>query len=132
MKAKHNTDNKGHLYCHIFCNLLLHPRQICNSLYRDRASASYKTLYTLTCYLLASSFVPRHSYNSSGFIPGRQKMRHASFIPAGTRTLPRFGFTAPASIRSATQTPFIAGPLGQIPTQSLVDNNAQHNKKIVP
>ena len=52
---------------------LLHPRQISNSLYRNRASASYKTLYTLTCYLLAINFVPlllvslardaaRHSY----------------------------------------------------------------------
>ena len=38
-------------------------------------------------------------------------MRHASFIPAGARTLPRFGFPAPAFIHSATQTPFIAGPL---------------------
>jgi len=41
-------------------------------------------------------------------------MRHASFIPAGIKTLPRFGFPAPACIHSATQTPFIAGPLAQI------------------
>jgi hypothetical protein len=39
-------------------------------------------------------------------------MRHASFILVGTRTLPRLGFSAPASIHLATQTPFIAGPLG--------------------
>jgi len=38
-------------------------------------------------------------------------MRHASFIPAGTKSLPRFDRTAPASIHSPTQTPFIAGPL---------------------
>jgi hypothetical protein len=31
-----NTDNKGHLICHIFCNLLLLPRQICNT---DTATA---------------------------------------------------------------------------------------------
>jgi hypothetical protein len=30
---------------------------------------------------------------------------------AGTGTLPRFSFTAPAFTRSATLTPFIAGPL---------------------
>jgi hypothetical protein len=41
-------------------------------------------------------------------------MRHASFIPAGKRTLPRDSFPAPASIYSATQTPFIAGPLAAI------------------
>jgi hypothetical protein len=27
-KPKHNTDNKGKLYCHGFCKPLLHPRQI--------------------------------------------------------------------------------------------------------
>jgi len=32
----HNTDNKGHLYCHIFCNLHLHPRKIYNA---DTATA---------------------------------------------------------------------------------------------
>ena len=75
----------------------------------DRASASYKTLYTLTCDLLTIKLVPRHSYNSIGFVPvpiaiDRKKMRHTSFIPAGTRTLPRFGFPAPACIHSATLT----------------------------
>jgi hypothetical protein len=40
-----------------------------------------------------------------------QKARRASFIPAGAWTLPRFGDTALAFIRSATQTHFIAGPL---------------------
>jgi len=57
-------------------------------------------------------------------------MRHASFIPAGTRTLPRFSFPAPAYIRSATQTPFIAGPLGFIagdPTACLLKKN-YHDK----
>ena len=38
------------------------------------------------------------------FVPGRQKPRRASLIPAGTRTLPRFGFPAPACIHSATLT----------------------------
>jgi len=42
---------------------------------------------------------------------GWQKPRHASLIAAGAGTLPRFGFTAPTSIRSATFTAFIAGPL---------------------
>jgi hypothetical protein len=106
-----NTDNKGHLICHIFCNLFLLSRQICNSLYRDHSSAFNKTLCTLTCDLLAIKFVPRHSYSSTSFLPGRQKMRHASFIPAGIRTLPRFGISTPVSIHLATQTPFIAGPL---------------------
>ena len=57
---------------------------------------------------------------------GQQKPRHASLLPAGAGTLPRFGFTAPAFTparttevvqsggRSATLTPFIAGPLPQI------------------
>jgi hypothetical protein len=39
---------------------------------------------------------------------------HASLISSGAGTLPRFDFTAPASIRSATQPPFIAGPLAVI------------------
>jgi hypothetical protein len=41
---------------------------------------------------------------------------------AGTGTLTRFGFAAPAFTRSATLTPFIAGPLGGIaltPRQTL-------------
>jgi len=54
---------------------------------------------------------------------GQQKPRHASLLPAGAGTLPRFGFTAPAFTparmtevvksggRSATLTPFIAAPL---------------------
>jgi len=42
---------------------------------------------------------------------GWQKPRHASLFPAGAGTLLRFGFTAPAFTRSATLTPFIAGPL---------------------
>jgi hypothetical protein len=47
-----------------FLLLLLHPRQICNGLYRDRASVLNKTLYTLTFNLLPIKLVPRHSYNS--------------------------------------------------------------------
>jgi hypothetical protein len=46
-----------------FLLLLLLPRQICNSLYRDRSSARNKTLYTLTCNLLPTSLVLRHSYS---------------------------------------------------------------------
>jgi hypothetical protein len=52
-----------------FLLLLLLPRQICNSLYRDRASTRNKTLYTLTCYLLPISIVPRHSYSSQNLYP---------------------------------------------------------------
>jgi hypothetical protein len=50
---------------------------------------------------------------------GRQKPRHASLFQVGAGTLPRFGFTAPAFIRSATLTPFIAGPLGVIGLSTL-------------
>ena len=39
---------------------------------------------------------------------------HASLISAGAGTLPRFRYTAPVFIRSATQPPFIAGPLATI------------------
>jgi hypothetical protein len=88
-----NTDNKGHLICHIFCNLRLLPRQIRNSLYRARASAFYKALCTLTCDQFAIKFVPRHSYNSIKLVLGRQKMRHASLNYGCTGTLPRFGFS---------------------------------------
>jgi len=52
-----------------FLLLFLHPRQICNNLYRDRASTRNKTLYTLTCYLLPISIVPRHSYNLQNLYP---------------------------------------------------------------
>jgi hypothetical protein len=38
---------------------------------------------------------------------------------AGAGTLPRFGDTAPASTHSATQTPFIAGPLQVIAQKNL-------------
>ena len=58
------------MICHIFCNLLLPPRQICNNLYRDRASDLNKTLCTLTCNLLTIKLVPRHSYNSISIVPG--------------------------------------------------------------
>jgi len=51
----------------LFSLLLL--RQICNFLYRDRASTRNKTLCTLTCYLLPINLVPRHSYNSQNLYP---------------------------------------------------------------
>jgi hypothetical protein len=94
----HNTDNMGKLFVTLFAFLpagrqvLLHSRQICNSLYRDRASARNKSLCTLTCNLLPINLVPRHSYNSTNFVPGLQKMRHASFIKAGTRLYFYSGF----------------------------------------
>src|SRR4030042_2370712 len=53
--------------------VLLHLRQICNGLYRDRASARNKTLYTLTCYQLPINLVPRHSYSSQNLYPDGKK-----------------------------------------------------------
>jgi hypothetical protein len=84
---KPNTDNKGKLFVTLFAFLPagrqvpLHSRQICNSLYHDRASTYLKALYTLTCSLLAINFVLRHSYSSTNFVPGRQKMRHTFLAP---------------------------------------------------
>ena len=49
--------------------VLLHPWQICNCVYRDRTSARHKDLCTLTCYLLPINFVPRHSYISQNLYP---------------------------------------------------------------
>jgi hypothetical protein len=106
------------LICHIFCNQILLFITGPKTLSRDHSIASYKTPCALTCDLLSINIVPRHSYNSTNFVPGRQKMRHASFIPVGKGTLTRCSNTAPTSIHSATQTPFIAGPLGlrEVPT----------------
>ena len=87
------------------------PYKMTNNLIPRSHLYSLKTLYSLIYSQLPIKHVPRHSYNLVNFVPGRQKMRHASFIPTGTGTLPRYGFSAPASIHSATQTPFIAGPL---------------------
>jgi hypothetical protein len=61
-----------------FLLLLLHQRQISNSLYRDRASARNKTLYTLTCNLPPISFVPRHSYSSQNLYLDGKKCAIAS------------------------------------------------------
>jgi len=41
IKPAYNTDNKGKLFVTLFA-LLLHLRQIRNSLYRDRASARHQ------------------------------------------------------------------------------------------
>jgi hypothetical protein len=38
-----------------------------------RAPAFYKTLCTLTCYLLAIKLVPRHSYTSASLYPDGKK-----------------------------------------------------------
>ena len=126
-----NTDNKVHLFVTLFaipaCRLpagrqgkqvFLLPRQICNALYRDRAAARNKTLYTLTYYLLPINFVPRHSYNSDKLYPNGKKCAMVCSFRLCARTLPRFEFSAhslpacrQAGIHSATPTNFIAGPL---------------------
>jgi hypothetical protein len=73
------------------------------SIYRDRKLINtLSTLYRDT----------RKAQSNS--VPGRQKARRASLLSAGTGTLHRFNFTAPAFIHSATFTHFIAGPLAQI------------------
>jgi len=79
----------------------------------------------MTCFLLTTNFVTRHSYTPVSLYPDCKNTRHASFITAGTRTLPRFGFCSPACILSATQTPHIAGPLGL--TRSRIDNPNKKN-----
>jgi hypothetical protein len=94
-----------------FLLLLLLPRQICNSLYRDCASTRNKTLYTLTCYLLPISIVPRHSYSSQNLY--QDGKNHA--VPS----LHRDSFLAKEPgpcpvLRQVTPTNFIAGPLGTI------------------
>jgi hypothetical protein len=43
------------------------------------------------------------------------------------RDVTRFGYTAPAFTRSATLTPFIAGPLGSIPHTDFTQLNSQAN-----
>jgi hypothetical protein len=55
-----------------FLLLPLLLRQICNNLYRDLASRRYKTMYTLTNYLLLINLVPRHSYRpQSMYLDGK-------------------------------------------------------------
>jgi len=61
ISATYNKDNKVNKLVTVFA-FAPAIRTDYNCRYRDRASVSYKTLYTLTCKLLASKFVPRHSY----------------------------------------------------------------------
>lgn len=61
ISATYNKDNKVNKLVTVFAFApAIKTDYKCR--YRDRASASYKTLYTLTCKLFASKFVPRHSY----------------------------------------------------------------------
>ena len=83
----------------------------------------------MTCYLLARNIVPRHSYNSQNFVPGRQKMRHASLIPAAPGLYPKAAFVLTTFTHSATPTNFIAGPLGGIPHTDFAQLNSQANSK---
>jgi hypothetical protein len=80
------------------CTATLHRCAFWKFLHHDSQPVTY---YTCTATLVYAR----------KFVPWRQKPRHASLIPAGARTLPRDSFSAPAFIRSATQTHFIAGPL---------------------
>jgi hypothetical protein len=48
------------------------------------------------------------------YLPITRTIKVIRLVTAGTGTLPRFSDTAPASIRSATLTPFIAGPSANI------------------
>ena len=75
---------------------------------------SFIKICKVTQYQSLSSFVPRHSYRpESLYHDAKNRAMLRSFrLVAGT--LPRFRDTAPAFIRSATQTPFIAGPLANI------------------
>lgn len=59
-----------------FLLVLLLPWDICNNLYRDRASDCNKTSYNLTHALLPFNIVPRHAYYSKNSLPGFQKSRH--------------------------------------------------------
>ena len=60
MLRKPNTDNKGKLFVTVFA-FAPAPMTDLQCRYRDPASASYKTLYSLTSNLLSINFVPRHS-----------------------------------------------------------------------
>jgi len=59
--ATYNKDNKVNKLVTVFA---LDPaiKTNCKCWYRDRANASYKTLYTLTCNLLTIIIIPRNSY----------------------------------------------------------------------
>ena len=69
-----NTDNKGHLFVTFFANYSCTQDRFVMPVPRPR-QCFLKTLYTLTCDLLSIKLVPRHSYNSTKFVPGREKMR---------------------------------------------------------
>jgi hypothetical protein len=64
--------------------------------------------------LLSISLVPRHSFKPESLYLDLQKLRRASLITASETFCPDSGLYCPASIRSATFTYFIAGPLGCI------------------
>ena len=79
--ATYNKDNKVNKLVTVFAFVPAIMTNY-NCRYRDRSSASLKTLYTLTYYLLPTSIVPRNPYNYINFVPGRQKPRHASLLSA--------------------------------------------------
>ena len=65
----------------------------------------------VTQYYSFSSFVPRHSYKPAGLYhdtKNRAMLRSTTAVPG---LCPEEAFQPTASVRSATQTPFIAGPL---------------------
>jgi hypothetical protein len=96
------------------------------TLYRDRSIASYKTLYTLTCDLLATNLVPRHSYNPQNLVPGWQKPRHGLFITAVYQDItPIRHFCSQPPCPNQHKRHFIAGPLCLRYSQNTMTVNAQ-------
>jgi hypothetical protein len=107
-----NTDNKVHLICHIFCIDSLPFRQVCNNLYRDRASAQINTQYTLTISQAVNNLVPRHTQHSR--ILGTRTAKNAPWPPLHRDNFPAKVPRSCPVLRRSTQTHFIAGPLAVI------------------
>jgi hypothetical protein len=84
------------------------------TLYRDTAPVASTNILQTDSKVVLRYFVPRLRQHAIKLVPGGQKLRHASLIPAGARTLPFSKFSGPAFLRSATKTTSIAGPLGVI------------------
>src|SRR4030042_6215691 len=93
--------------------VLLHLRQICNSLYRDRASARNKTLYTLTCYLLSINLVQRHSYSLQSLYPdGKNHAVPSLHRDSFLAKVPSRVLGTARCLRRVTLTNYTGGPYG--------------------
>jgi hypothetical protein len=148
MLLKPNTVNKGHLYCHNFCSLLLlsikfkiialHPdTHICSP---SKSCTRINFLVSgwlctailrqwLRSYFLYRDSIRGHTLACTAIAPARHKncTRIAKIAPCfthygfgGILVIARIQSSPP--IDSATQTPFIAVPLAFMRANNLGDN----------